>query len=109
MKKLVFILFLIPCLINIMAQQRAASISFDSENFDFGKVKESGGSVTHKFEFTNTGGQPLVITNVVPSCNCTASAWTHDPVMPGARGFISATYDVKGRLGNFEKTISVSS
>jgi len=109
MKRIVFFTFIFLYAVGISAQQRNAAISFESETFDFGKVKESAGPVTHKFVFTNTGSQPLVITKVTPSCSCTAPDWTKDPVMPGAKGFISATYDVKGRIGIFEKTVSVSS
>jgi hypothetical protein len=109
MKKIVYFALIFLFTGNLIAQQRNAAISFESENFDFGKVKESAGPVTHKFEFTNTGSQPLVITKVTPSCSCTVPAWTKDPVMPGAKGFISATYDVKGRIGIFEKTVTVSS
>jgi hypothetical protein len=109
MKKVVLLTLLILYIISVTAQQRNAAISFDLESFDFGKVRESGGAVTHKFEFTNTGSEPLVVTQVTPSCSCTVSAWTRDPVMPGAKGFISATFDVKGRMGKFEKTVSVSS
>jgi Protein of unknown function (DUF1573) len=109
MKKLFFLTLIAFLMSGIMAQQRNAAISFNSENFDFGQIKEGAGSATHKFEFTNTGSQPLVITNVTTSCGCTSPAWTREPVMPGAKGFVSATYDVKGRPGKFEKTISVSS
>jgi hypothetical protein len=109
MKKVAFLTLIAFLVTSVMAQQRNAAISFDSENFDFGKIKEGAGAAIHKFEFTNTGSQPLVITNVTTSCGCTSPAWTREPVMPGAKGFVSATYDVKGRIGIFEKTISVSS
>jgi hypothetical protein len=109
MKRTALIIFSALLISSLNAQQRNAAISFESENFDFGKIKETAGAATHKFEFTNTGSQPLVITNVTTSCGCTSPAWTKEPVMPGAKGFVSATYDVKGRPGKFEKTISVSS
>lgn len=96
-------------LICAYAQQRTASIKFNEESFDFGKIKEADGPVTHVFTFTNTGGVPLIIQNAQPSCGCTTPEWTRQPVMPGTKGIIKATFDPKGRPGTFEKTVTVYS
>jgi hypothetical protein len=99
----------ICCIPAVMAQQRTATISFDREFFDFGTIKEADGPATHQFNFTNTGSQPLLVTNVSTSCGCTISNWTKSPVMPGASGIVSATFDPRNRPGKFEKTITVLS
>jgi hypothetical protein len=91
------------------AQQRTASIAFKEESFDFGKIKEASGLVSHVFVFTNTGSVPLIIQNAQPSCGCTTPDWTKQPVMPGAKGFIKATFDPSGRPGTFEKSVTVFS
>ena len=111
MKK-IFVPALIWCLVltvNVCAQQRTASISFKEESFDFGKIKEADGPVSHVFVVTNTGSIPLIIQNAQPSCGCTTPDWTKQPIMPGAKGFIKATFDPSGRPGTFEKTVTVSS
>jgi len=91
------------------AQQKGANISFEKEVHDFGKMKEDGGTVTYKFEYTNTGDAPLVITNVKASCGCTSPTWTQQPVMPGQKGFVSAEFDPRNRPGIFNKSIFVES
>lgn len=91
------------------AQQRMPSIAFKEESFDFGKIKEADGPVSHTFMFTNTGSVPLLIQNAQPSCGCTTPDWTKQPVMPGTKGFIKATFDPNGRPGTFEKTVTVYS
>ncbi|MBR5644580.1 MAG: DUF1573 domain-containing protein [Salinivirgaceae bacterium] len=91
-----------------ISQTNGPVISWDESSFNFGDIKESDGPVTHKFEFTNKGGEPLVVTYVKPSCGCTTSDYTKEPVMPGAKGFVSATYDPKGRPGPFSKSVSVT-
>lgn len=101
------VLILLPGMA-VKAQTKAANISFDEAVHDFGKFKEADGTVTHKFEFTNTGSIPLLIKAVRPSCGCTSSAWTKEPVLPGKNGFISATYDPRNRPGPFSKTIAVT-
>lgn len=94
---------------SVFAQQRAASITFTEESFDFGKIKESDGPVSHSFSFTNTGSVPLLVQNAQPSCGCTSPDWTKQPVMPGTKGFVKATFDPNGRPGTFEKSITVYS
>jgi hypothetical protein len=74
---------------------------------DFGTFKEEAGPQSFDFYIVNTGGQPLVIQNVVASCGCTATDWTRQPVPGGAKGKVTATYDPKDRPGKFEKTLTV--
>lgn len=94
-------------------QQKQASggpvLKFENTHHDFGKIKEDDGPVTYVFNFTNTGNKYLILTHVQPACGCTASKWTKDSVAPGKQGFVSATYDVTHRPGNFSKSITVYS
>ncbi|MGM0496458.1 MAG: DUF1573 domain-containing protein [Bacteroidota bacterium] len=100
------ILFFLVCFSG-NAQEKDAKIAFDSKEHDFGKVKEDGGVVSHKFEFTNSGGSPLVINDVKASCGCTTPEWTEKPVMPGKKGYVSVTFNPSNRPGNFNKSIVV--
>lgn len=59
------------------------------------------------FEFTNTGVEPLTITNVRPSCGCTQANKPEGAVAPGETASIAVSYDTK-RVGNFTKTITVT-
>jgi len=90
------------------AQQMGPNISWSESTFNFGDVKEDGGKVTHKFTFTNTGNEPLVITNVRPSCGCTSSDYTKQPISPGGKGYVSASFDPKRRVGKNSKSITVT-
>lgn len=112
MKKLFLIAIILFAYVNynvVNAQQQKASISFSTLEHDYGKLKEADGKATCKFEFTNTGSEPLVITDVKASCGCTTPDWTKEPVAPGKKGFVSAAYDPKNRPGPFNKTITVNS
>jgi len=93
----------------VFSQHAKPSASFKTETYDFGDIKEDAGKVSYSFEFTNTGGQPLVVHNVSASCGCTSPEWTKTPVAPGAKGFVKATFDPINRPGNFNKTVTVSS
>lgn len=108
MKKLLTLCAALVSFTMCNAQTKGPVISWDEAKYDFGEIKEADGPATHKFEFTNTGSEPLVITNVKPSCGCTTSDYTKEPVMPNAKGFVSATYNPAGRPGPFNKSITVS-
>ena len=92
----------------ISAQQVGPNISWEESAFDFGDIPEANGKVAHKFNFTNTGNAPLVITNVRPSCGCTTSDYTKEPVAPGGKGYVEASFDPARRIGNNSKSITVT-
>lgn len=110
MKRIAFnllVMLLVPAL-NI-AQEKLPQISFDNIIHDFGIIKEEGGTVTTNFEFTNTGNAPLIINRVSSSCGCATPQWPKEPIKPGAKASIQATYDPLNRPGPFNKTITVFS
>lgn len=82
-------------------------INFRETSHSFGKIKEEGGLATYKFQFKNTGNQPVIITRVQSSCGCTTPDWTRSPVKPGTTGFVSAQYDPRNRPGAFNKHVLV--
>lgn len=77
------------------------------ETHDFGTIPQ-GKPVTWRFEFSNTGKEPLIISNVQKTCGCTVTDWTKEPIMPGGKGFVSAEYNA-AKEGGFTKAITVQS
>ncbi|MFT3738036.1 MAG: DUF1573 domain-containing protein [Breznakibacter sp.] len=110
MKKIAFVLSLVMSVALVgYAQHSKPNINFKTTTYDFGDVNEEKGKVTYTFEFTNNGGQPLVVHNVTASCGCTTPEWTKMPIAPGGKGTVKATFDPANRPGPFNKTITVSS
>jgi hypothetical protein len=83
-------------------------MDFEIEWHDFGNVSE-GNNVFYDFIFTNTGTQPLIISNVDAGCSCTVPEWPKEPIMPGKTGVIKVSYNSKDRSGVFNKAIRISS
>jgi hypothetical protein len=81
---------------------------FEKVHHSFGEIKETGGVVSTKFVFKNTGIVPLVITSVDVSCGCTEPEWQKDTVHPGQSGFIKANFDPMGRPGDIDKFLFVA-
>src|SRR5690606_30091436 len=89
--------------------QTGPKIEFKAENntIDYGTVVKGVDSGVRTFEFTNTGDEPLVITNVRPSCGCTVPSKPEAPIMQGKSDKIQVKYNMG--LGPISKTITVES
>lgn len=87
----------------------STSIRFNEEVHDFGNVDVNTDN-PHSFVFTNTGKEPLLITNAKGSCGCTVPSWPKDPIMPGAIGKIDVVFKPsKGQAGMpQEKTVTIT-
>ena len=83
------------------------AITFDEKRHDFGAIEEVDGNVTHDFTFTNTGNEPLIISNVRTSCGCTAPEYSQEPIAPDSTGIVRITFNPTGRPGKFSKSIYV--
>lgn len=85
----------------------AAEITFEKDVHDFGTIPFEGNG-NYDFKFTNTGKDPLVITNAAGSCGCTVPKWPKEPILKGQTGVINVHYDTK-RPGPFTKTVTITS
>ncbi|GAB6278969.1 MAG TPA: DUF1573 domain-containing protein [Bacteroidales bacterium] len=75
--------------------------------WDYGTIyKDSNGD--SYFRFTNTGKEPLVLSEVRSSCGCTVPRWPREPILPGKSDTIKVRY-ATNRLGVINKTITVMS
>lgn len=106
MKKVLSV-FAVLFLFSVVSFAQKGIIKFKKTEHDFAKV-DQGKPVTHVFEFTNAGSDPIVLGNVTASCGCTTPDWTREPVMPGKSGKITATYNA-ANAGPFTKSITVPS
>lgn len=78
---------------------------FESESIDLGKVKQDN-PATATFVVTNITKEPLIIEQASPTCGCTISDYTKEPIAPGKTGTIKATYNAKN-IGPFDKHLTV--
>lgn len=81
--------------------------TFDKLVHDYGTMEQYADG-NCEFVFTNTGKEPLILSNVRASWGCTTPAWPRQPVLPGQSETIKVKYDTK-RVGTINKTIRVYS
>jgi len=84
-----------------------AKMSFKEPRFDFGVVDE-GDVVKHTYNFTNTGKEPLVITNARSTCGCTVPVWPKEPVAVGESGTIEVSFNTKGKRNMQQKPVTIT-
>jgi hypothetical protein len=85
-----------------------ANLAFETTSHSFGNIIE-GQIATYEFKFTNTGTEPLELTNVRASCGCTTPKWPRELIQPGQTSVVRAEYNSSGRPGTFNKNIFVTS
>jgi hypothetical protein len=81
-------------------------ITFDESSYDFGSITK-GEKVNHTYTFTNTGSEPLIITNAKASCGCTVPEWPKEPIAPGEGGEIPVVFNGRS-VGTQNKTITIT-
>lgn len=87
--------------------QTGPKIEFKEETINYGEVEKGKDDGIRIFEFTNTGDQPLIITNAKSSCGCTVPEWSKEPIAPGGKGQIKVQYNMNP--GPISKTITIES
>jgi hypothetical protein len=86
-----------------------AVITFEKRTLDGGDIVQ-GDKVEHTYYFTNTGNEPLIITNVQVSCGCTTpKGWPRDPIPPGGKGELTVSFNSTGKMGRQNKPVTIIS
>ena len=82
-------------------------VVFDSYDHDFGDIKQDS---KHEklFSFTNTGKEPLIITNAKGSCGCTVPEYPKEPILPGETGEIKVVYSPGKQTFKQTKSVTIT-
>ncbi len=114
MKKLLATLSLSALVLGAFAQDNTRTvggsgpmISLDKEVHDYGTI-DQGANGTCEFKVTNTGDQPLIISNCKGSCGCTVPKCDTAPIAPGASTMVTVKYD-SNRVGPINKSVTITS
>ena len=94
MKKLIILCAVVlGFALNASAQNNTKpEFKFNEEKHDFGKIPQ-GKPVTTLFTYTNVGQEPLIVTQVQPTCGCTIADYTKTPVKKGEACNLKITYN----------------
>lgn len=110
-------LFFAVCLVSFAAYSQEIAkanvngpvITWEKSSHDFGDIRQ-GDKVEHTYVFTNTGNEPLIITNVQVTCGCTTpKGFPRDPIAPGQTGEITVGFNSTGKIGKQNKVVTIVS
>lgn len=114
MKKLIATLGLSVLVLGAFAQENTATvggsgpmITLNKEVHDYGTIDQNANG-TCEFKVTNTGDQPLIISNCKGSCGCTVPKCDTAPIAPGASSIITVKYATE-RVGPINKSVTITS
>ena len=83
------------------------SVEFENVEHNFGEVEQETQN-KHVFKFTNTGDEPLVISNAKGSCGCTVPNYPREPIGPGEIGEIEVVYSPGKQQNQQSKTVTIT-
>lgn len=113
MKRVFFLMVLFFGVQALSAQEAApktytgAEIKFDKTTINLGELNIGDVKETY-FTFTNIGKKPLILDDVIISCDCTEIDWPKAPTMPGQSAKIKVKYTAKNS-GSINKWATVLS
>ncbi len=90
------------------ADPNQPAFKFDVDEYNFGTIQQ-GESVTYEFKFTNSGNEPMIISNATGSCGCTVPIWPKEPILKGQTSTIKVTFNSAGKMGVQDKTVTITS
>lgn len=83
------------------------TMTFEAVSYDFGTVTE-GEIVSHVFTFTNTGTEPLIISDAKGSCGCTVPAKPVAPIDPGETASITVQFNTRNKKGMRNQKVTLT-
>lgn len=117
MKKLIksimffaILIWLAPLYAQKSPSVNGAVLTFEKECQDYGKIDiEDIPEAKLDIRFTNTGNQPLVISNVRGCCGTRIVDWPKEPILPGKKGIVKVEFEILPKVQTINRTVTVMS
>ena len=87
---------------------RVPSSDLDRNAGEASRVPRNEKEVVAVFPFRNSGKDPVTITSATTSCNCTTVELAKTTYAPGEAGELKAFFEIGGRVGHQEKSITLA-
>ena len=86
------------------------ALRFESTVWNFGRIEEADGVVSHTFRYRNLSDRFVAIERVYSSCGCTTGDYSRKPLKPGGEVEFTVNFDPEGvrtRGGKVEKSVTI--
>lgn len=94
------------------ARVHGPHLTLTPEEYDFGKIRQSGGVVSKTFNVFNNGSEDVTINEVLTSCSCTTAKVDKKLLHPGEQGALTVIFDPNYHYeddGRFFRTATIKS
>lgn len=88
-------------------QEGKKFISFNSVEYDFGKVLEADGRLCHSFSFVNSSKSEVTLLAPVPGCSCIDARITRNTLKPGETASVEVVFDPSGAESLVYRTVEI--
>ena len=91
--------------------RRGPILSFDNDRYELGRIHidsmPEGNLFKLEIPFTNTGDEPIVITNIRACCGTRVNDYPREPVIVGEEGIIEVQFRLAPRVQRVNRTVTV--
>lgn len=99
-----FFAIIIIALNSALGFGQVAEFSIDKSVHKFPDTKQ-GELVTHDYMITNTGDEPLIISDYKVGCTCTKAVLPAEPIQPGDTFALNVSFDTSDKYYFQDRTI----
>jgi hypothetical protein len=113
MKKQVFLglILMVFVLAGLQAENKKGPVlTFKNERHDYGTIYlDNMPEFKLDIELTNTGDEPLILSNVRACCGTRVTAWPREPILPGNKAVIQINFRLAPRPQRLSRTVTITS
>ncbi len=89
--------------------KKGPQLTFENSRHDYGTVYVDEMPETKlDIKFTNTGDEPLVLSNVRACCGTRVTQWPREPISPGEEGIIKIEFRLAPRPQRISRSVTVN-
>lgn len=84
-------------------------LEFENSRHDYGTIYlDDMPDTKMAINFSNTGDEPLVLSNVRACCGTRVTQWPREPILPGDEGTINIEFRLAPRPQRISRTVTVT-
>lgn len=110
-KKSFFIagLILLAAMVVKADDEKGPQLKWEKDRHDYGTVYVDDMPETKlAINFSNTGDEPLILSNVRACCGTRVTQWPREPILPGEEGTINIEFRLAPRAQRISRTVTVT-
>ncbi len=91
------------------SEKKGPELTFENNRHDYGTVYVDDMPETKlAINFSNTGDEPLILSNVRACCGTRVTQWPREPILPGEEGTINVEFRLAPRAQRISRSVTVT-